>query len=169
MNYIYIPSIDSTQTYIKTHLNSLPSTFWVCAGYQTHGVGQFERLWESQKDQNILCSLLMKDIHIDQLKDIQFKISSKIIDMLQTYNIKSYFKAPNDIYASHKKMCGILVETKIKDELSHVIIGIGLNVNQDKFSDNLNATSMKLETNKTYQLENIFSQIVKITQNLFLK
>lgn len=164
-----MPSIDSTQTYIKTHLDSLPSPFWVCAGYQTHGVGQFDRLWESQKDQNILCSLLMKDIHIDQLKDIQFKLSSKLIDMLQTYNIKSYFKAPNDIYASYKKMCGILVETKIKDELSHVIIGIGLNVNQDKFSENLSATSMKLETNQTFKLENIFSQIAEITQNLFVK
>lgn len=169
MNYLYMPSIDSTQTYIKTHLDSLPSPFWVCAGYQTHGVGQFDRLWESQKDQNILCSLLMKDIHIDQLKDIQFKLSSKLINMLQTYNIKSYFKTPNDIYASYKKMCGILVETKIKDELSHVIIGIGLNVNQDKFSENLSATSMKLETNQTFKLENIFSQIAEITQNLFVK
>jgi BirA family biotin operon repressor/biotin-[acetyl-CoA-carboxylase] ligase len=169
MNYLYVKEIESTQTYIKKHIDSLPSPFWICTGYQTKGVGQFDRRWESQKDENILCSLLIKDVHIKYLVDIQFKLSSKLIELLKTYGIESYFKAPNDIYASNKKMCGILVDTKIIDEMSHVIIGIGLNVNQVEFETGLNATSMKLQTEHTYQLDDIFKQIKDITQNLFIK
>jgi biotin-[acetyl-CoA-carboxylase] ligase BirA-like protein len=169
MNYIYLPSIDSTQTYIKKHLESLPSPCWVCAGYQSHGVGQFDRQWESHKDENILCSLLIKDLHVQHLKDMQFKISSKIMDLLQTFNIQSHFKAPNDIYASNKKMCGILIDTKISNDMSHVIIGIGLNVNQIEFSTHIQATSMKIETNQTFVLEDVFTSIQQITHDLFLK
>ena len=133
------------------------------------GVGQFDRRWESKKDENILCSLLIKDVHVKHLVDIQFKLSFKLIELLKTYGIDSYFKAPNDIYASNKKMCGILVDTKIIDEMSHVIIGIGLNVNQVEFETGINATSMKLQTKHTYQLDEIFKQIKDITQNLFIK
>jgi BirA family biotin operon repressor/biotin-[acetyl-CoA-carboxylase] ligase len=169
MNYLYVKEIESTQTYIKEHLDTLPSPFWICTGYQSRGVGQFDRHWESKKDENILCSLLMKNVHIKYLTDIQFKLSFKLIELLKTYGIDSYFKAPNDIYASNKKMCGILVDTKIIDEMSHLIIGIGLNVNQVEFQSGLNATSMKLETQKTYILDDIFMQIKDITQNLFIK
>jgi biotin-(acetyl-CoA carboxylase) ligase len=52
MNYLYVKEIDSTQTYIKEHLDTLPSPFWICTGYQSRGVGQFDRHWESKKDEN---------------------------------------------------------------------------------------------------------------------
>ena len=167
MNYIYIPIIHSTQTYIKENITLLPDMTWVCSGFQTEGKGQFDRVWESQQNMNVLCSVLLKERPNTFPTDIQLKISAILIDLLHTYGIEAYYKAPNDIYASNKKICGILVETKIYEKTKDIIIGIGLNVNQMAFDEKIQATSMKLEQAFDFQLEEIIEVMIEKTQMLF--
>jgi len=167
MNYIYIKEIDSTQTYIKQHIDLLPDETWLCAGYQTHGKGQFDRSWKSDANQNILCSLLIKHVSKDKLINIQYKVSGFIMDMLKRFDITTSFKAPNDIYYENKKLCGILVDTKVFDQEVDVIIGIGLNVNQCVFEPHLNATSMQLITSKVYELNLVMEYMKKLKSHLF--
>ena len=52
---------------------------------------------------------------------------------LESLNIPSTIKWPNDILINNKKVCGILAEMKCDMEAVHyLILGIGINVNLDK-------------------------------------
>jgi BirA family biotin operon repressor/biotin-[acetyl-CoA-carboxylase] ligase len=57
-------------------------------------------------------------------------------------------KWPNDIVIDNKKACGILTEMSAElDGIHYVVIGVGINVNQTEFSDEISktATSMFIE------------------------
>ena len=58
-------------------------------------------------------------------------------------------------------MAGILIENSIRiDKISSCIVGIGLNINQQKFvSDALNPVSLTQVTGLTYNLEESLSQL----------
>ena len=72
-------------------------------------------------------------------------------------------KYPNDILANGKKICGILVESSIADEkLEFAILGIGVNVAQKAFPDELTetATSLFLESNLAVTPEDFLSRLL---------
>ncbi len=65
-------------------------------------------------------------------------------------------KWPNDILLNKRKTAGILIRNSISSgNLKSSIIGIGLNVNQEKFEPEMhgNATSLSLEGKKKFDLE----------------
>lgn len=140
---IKLEVVDSTNNYLKEKYITLENNTFVQASYQTNGRGQFERSWESTNNNNILLSWLIKDVTYSGLSGIKKRVSDAIISLLKQYSIKASFRYPNDIYYNDKKLCGILIETKTKRDIyDYVIVGIGLNVNQDSFSE-ARATSMK--------------------------
>ncbi len=62
-------------------------------------------------------------------------------------------KWPNDVVVSRKKICGILTEMGLEDgKIREVVIGVGINVNLAEIQEELKdkATSLYLETGKTY-------------------
>ncbi len=57
-------------------------------------------------------------------------------------------KWPNDIVMNKKKICGILTEMSTEiDYINHVVIGVGINVNQDTFSDDIKSKLPHLRWN----------------------
>ena len=72
-----------------------------------------------------------------------------VVGLLDRYRIKATIKWPNDIYVDGKKICGILVETILDPDLKGVIVGIGLNVNNEDFQ------SMKQITHKEYKISKL--------------
>lgn len=73
-------------------------------------------------------------------------------------------KWPNDILLNGKKLAGILCEY-IPDTNPAVIVGIGINLNQTRFPENIQdiATSLKLETGETVNRTDF---IINLLQNL---
>jgi BirA family biotin operon repressor/biotin-[acetyl-CoA-carboxylase] ligase len=70
-------------------------------------------------------------------------------------------KWPNDILSGSQKICGILPENIIKNDLiKSSIIGIGLNVNQTDFVNLPLATSLKNIMGSDYSTEAIMNSIV---------
>lgn len=72
---------------------------------------------------------------------------SKAID--EVCDVKTQIKWPNDILLSQRKIVGILTEmTAEPDYISHVVIGVGINTNQEELPEEIraNATSLFLET-----------------------
>ena len=69
--------------------------------------------------------------------------------------VLSKIKWPNDIYLKNKKLAGILIENTITGNIiTNSIIGIGLNLNQDKFPQDLpNPISLKNVTNIEYNID----------------
>ena len=157
---IYKDTISSTQDELKLNFEKYTHGTFLCAGFQTKGHGQFDRVWESKEKENVLCSLLLKNNR--SFDHIQIAVSDLMMTLLETYQIMSTFKAPNDVMIGNKKICGVIVDQIFEgDHLQATIIGIGLNVNQETFAIDT-ATSMKCQTKKHYNIDEISSHIYNI-------
>lgn len=124
---------------------------------QTGGKGRRGRKWVSEEGMNVLLTLV-QDMKWMQVTD-QFQLSVAtalgVYDMvLEFIGINIFLKWPNDLYIDDRKAGGILIENVISgSKWQWAVIGIGLNVNQEKFDDlSLSATSIKKATGKDYEL-----------------
>ncbi|MEP7252268.1 MAG: biotin--[acetyl-CoA-carboxylase] ligase, partial [Ginsengibacter sp.] len=73
-------------------------------------------------------------------------------------------KWPNDLFINDRKAGGILIENVIQGQLwQWCIIGIGINIIQDKFQENIErATSLKQTTGKSYNPVNLAKELHSI-------
>jgi BirA family biotin operon repressor/biotin-[acetyl-CoA-carboxylase] ligase len=160
-NIITFGELTSTNDYLKNNYQSLVDLTVVRAGYQTHGRGQFERVWHANQEENLLCSFLLKDNDWCKQEDINPVVVSALISMLKEYQIEASFKYPNDIYVGSKKIAGVLIETKYNiDQLTYLIVGVGLNINQQQFNE-LNAVSMVQLMHTQFNIIEVFHTLLK--------
>jgi len=145
--------------------DKLPPFSVVFTDYQTKGRGQQQHTWESKRGKNLLMSIILyPKIQPSQQFLISQQVSLAIADFLSLSlgldEVK--IKWANDIYIKDKKIAGILVEhTLLNNLLTYSIVGIGLNINQEIFPQWLpNPTSLFLETNRYYTIEDILIQII---------
>ncbi len=136
----------------------------IVTGYQTNGRGQGTNKWDSNKDINLLISIILYPVLILPYEHnlINIFVSLGICDYLDLIFPGSRIKKPNDIYYGNDKMAGILIENSIMDgQIKSSIVGIGLNVNQTTFPADLpNPTSQKLVTGKTYNLDDCLKKLL---------
>jgi BirA family biotin operon repressor/biotin-[acetyl-CoA-carboxylase] ligase len=162
---IHLDSTDSTSNYLKQWLTEavVEEGTVVYTDFQTAGRGQRGNGWESEKGKNLLFSIVLYPYMIKANEQfiISQAISLAIKDSLNKYLDSITIKWPNDIYWQEKKICGMLIEnTLTNDTINQSVIGIGININQDKFSDNIpNPVSIKQITGKEYKTEDILHQI----------
>lgn len=138
----------------------------IVAGYQMTGKGQAQNSWFSSKGNNLLVSIICKDIH---LKASQLPVLNMLVSQAVHSVVSSYFdetatiKWPNDIMVNEQKIAGILIETTLQGEyIKNAVIGIGLNVNEDSFPENLtHASSFFSITNRYYNLESILNLLLE--------
>lgn len=176
MKIIKLNAIDSTNSFLKElGKNSVLENFTVVVtNNQTKGRGQQQNNWTSKPFKNLTFSVFttFEQLEIYQKKYLNFAISLAIFDVLSTENLpKLSIKWPNDILSASKKLCGILIENSIKgSKIQSSVIGIGLNVNQIEFPATLkNVTSLKSETQKEYDLDELLSEIIsKIEERITL-
>lgn len=126
-------SLTSTNDFLLQTIKEKPSVAQACfAERQTAGKGRRGRSWYSPFGTNIYLSLLWQfEKDLSQLAGLSLVIAIGVINALQQYGIKDHIglKWPNDILWQHKKLCGILIETRGEvSEALNTVIGIGLNV-----------------------------------------
>lgn len=153
-NNIFYKKIDSTQTEIWRLIknNNIQNGTLIMADIQTNGKGTHGRIWHTDEGKNIAFSFFVETNCKPSLLDgITIEIASILIKIFkEKYNINLKIKEPNDIFYNDKKIGGILTESKVNSEIiKFLVIGIGLNTNQMKFSKDIQniATSVKKEFN----------------------
>ncbi len=154
--------ISSTSDLLKEHYSSFSNFTIIKANYQSEGRGQFDRKWISNQGENLLFSILLKDLNIKNLEFLKKWIIEGLFKLLKSYNMQPIFKEPNDIYINEDKICGILFETRtLNDLLEYVVIGIGLNINQTDFNG-IKATSIKKINNYIVDKDEVFEKLLEI-------
>ena len=162
---IRLDNVNSTNSFLSENLND--SSFFegvvVVANAQTQGRGQGENLWHSNSGDNLLFSVLLQpkcDL-IYQFYLNQF-IAVSICQTLKQFGLDCQIKWPNDILVNKKKIAGILIENKIQGRMLHSsIVGVGLNVNQSDFPDQLiNPTSMKLLLKDAIDINQVLETLI---------
>jgi len=166
MRIIKLNAIDSTNTYLKQISASemLDDYTVVTTKIQTQGRGQRGTVWNSESNKNLTCSVFKRGLNMvaDEQFYISIMTSLAVVKTLQSFNIpKLHVKWPNDILSENNKICGILIENVIKNNnLIESIIGIGLNVNQTKFEQLPNASSLKILTGTVFNLDELLQLLV---------
>jgi BirA family biotin operon repressor/biotin-[acetyl-CoA-carboxylase] ligase len=79
---------------------------------------------------------------------------------MNSVGIDASIKWPNDVWVGERKLAGILTEMSSQGQkLAAVIVGIGVNVNQIEFPAELAATSMRLETGREHDREEVLRAV----------
>jgi len=118
----------------------------VLAESQTRGRGRLGRSWLSPKYKGIYLSLILRPKISPAASPILTLLSAVSIceAVKKVIDLDVQIKWPNDILIHNKKLAGILTEMNAEvDKVNFVVIGIGLNVNNDKKSLIAQATSLK--------------------------
>ncbi len=158
-NLIKLDEVDSTNSYLSelASKEKLADGTVVIAQHQYAGKGQRGNIWETEKNKNLTFSILYHpgDVHLNKLFLLTQAISLGIYDYLITKSKEVKIKWPNDLYITNKKIGGLLIENTIKgDAIAQIIVGVGLNINQELFHQNgYKATSLKIENAGIYNLE----------------
>lgn len=123
--------------------------------HQKKGRGRQGRTWYSPAG-GLYVSLLL--FPRTQLSSIPMLASLTVVKVLEDYGFSRIsIHWPNDVLLNQKKVSGIICE-QFKDA---IICGIGLNVNNDDFSPRLeNATSLKIDAGKTFDIDEILSHFI---------
>ena len=158
---IVLDEITSTNDYLKSQLSNFkPLQEWsaIMAKNQTHGRGQRQNSWTSEPNANITFSFLIfpKHLALQEHFTLNMLISLGILDWLKSINVQASIKWPNDILIGNKKIAGILIEnTSNSKEIKQSIIGIGVNVNQKIFSQELLNSASSILNETGYSIDNL--------------
>lgn len=138
---IYKEEMESTQDVAKELANKdAKNGSIVITDNQTKGKGTKGRIWSSSKEKNITMTIILKpNVKIEKLEGLTLKIAETIKEGIQElYGYRLTIKEPNDLLLNGKKICGILTQTaSMGDEVNYVLIGIGFDVNEENFSEEL--------------------------------
>ena len=170
MHIIKLNAIDSTNSYLKKLVvEEIVQNFTVVVTeHQISGRGQMGTVWESDKGKNLTFSILIEfeELRITNQFYLSMAIALGVLKAVKGYvNSGVQVKWPNDILADKDKLAGILIENVLKGaNIKYAIVGIGVNVNQESFSKDVeNVTSLKKicghSIDKNILLEKIVSSI----------
>lgn len=168
---VHFKEIDSTNNYLKNSYQLLDDFTFAVADYQSHGKGRNDRVWQSNSGENLMFSFLIKNKElINKAESFSILTAAEVASLIEKYDIDNVgIKWPNDILIGDKKVCGILLEGQVPD---YLVIGVGLNVNQKDFPNDLRrpATSLSLEAKQPFDIEELkerlFSNIVNNFSNI---
>jgi len=135
----------------------------VLAEAQTKGRGRLGRIWYSPKYKGLYFSLILRPkIPLDRASVITLLAGVSICEAIkESAALEAQIKWPNDIILGNKKLGGILTEVKAEvDEVNFVIIGVGLNINNDKKSLISGATSLRQEKGEEPGRLSLFQSIL---------
>jgi len=112
---------------------------------QTLGRGRMNRTWFSGDGGLYFTVVVRPDIPIVSASLVNLAAAVAMATILRTlFDIPASLKWPNDILVDEAKICGILSQMETEgDQISHLRIGVGLNVNNSPEVDEPTAVSMK--------------------------
>ena len=165
-NIIFVDSTPSTNTEAWRIISKGASSGIVITDQQLNGKGQRGRKWVFQAEKSVAFSFFSNhDIDSNKIGYLPILSGLAVSNALTKLNVSSQLKWPNDIIVNGKKIGGILCESTIRKKSSrNIVIGIGMNINQDENDvQNLNipnAGSLKTEYNKTFVREEVISSVI---------
>jgi BirA family biotin operon repressor/biotin-[acetyl-CoA-carboxylase] ligase len=121
----------------------------VFAESQTKGRGRLGRKWLSPTRKGLWFSVLLRpNLHPQETTQLTVISATALRRAIKTVaGLSAEIKWPNDLLLGGKKVAGILTEMSAEmDRVRHVILGIGVDVNQEEFPPELRkiATSLKI-------------------------
>jgi BirA family biotin operon repressor/biotin-[acetyl-CoA-carboxylase] ligase len=167
-------SIDSTNNCARALAScGAPEGTVVHSEAQTAGRGRLGRAWEANPNENLTFSLVLRPGSSPaNVNLLPLLVAVAVAEGVKAVTgVSAECKWPNDLLLQGKKFAGILLEGSLKqEELEFVVVGIGINVNQEAFPEALSgkATSLRLATGQSVNREELFKVIVERLETHYL-
>ncbi|HHX24836.1 MAG: biotin--[acetyl-CoA-carboxylase] ligase [Tepidanaerobacteraceae bacterium] len=152
-NIYYYTVIDSTNAEAKRIAQEgAPEGTLVIAEKQEKGRGRMSRLWSSPTGGIWFSIILRPNIPPQEATKLTIMTAVAVAEaIIYKTGIDAQIKWPNDILFDGKKVCGILTEMSAEmDMVNYIIVGIGINVNNDIFPNELKHIGTSLKNIKGY-------------------
>ncbi len=161
---IHYREIDSTSAEARRLIGKgLGEGTVIIADSQTAGRGKPGSAWFSPPGVGLYLSAILKPFkNPHDLSSITLLGARAVENTIRKISdLSPEIKLPNDVILKNRKVCGILVERTFS---GYLIVGIGVNVNNPalSFPDELKdiATSLKIESNKNYDLPEVIGILI---------
>jgi BirA family transcriptional regulator, biotin operon repressor / biotin---[acetyl-CoA-carboxylase] ligase len=138
----------------------------VTARHQTAGHGRRGRQWWDAPGESLLMSVLLQpSIPTAQAPQLSLVAGLAVAEALvAAAGVTARIRWPNDVLIDKKKVSGVLPEavSRADGRVGHVLLGIGINVNQREFPDDLRdeATSLRLATGTAHDPGRLLSPVL---------
>jgi BirA family biotin operon repressor/biotin-[acetyl-CoA-carboxylase] ligase len=157
----HFETLDSTNNLAKElAARGAPEGTVVVAEAQTGGRGRLGREWNSPPGVGLYVSLVLRP-PLPPLELPQITLTTAVAVVRAVRRVAGLapgIKWPNDLLLHGKKLGGILTEMETEsDRIRHVVVGLGLNVNNPGFPPELaaTATSLTLATGGSFSRVNL--------------
>ncbi|MBI4904963.1 MAG: biotin--[acetyl-CoA-carboxylase] ligase [Acidobacteria bacterium] len=159
-NVLWLEETDSTMRDASRLAEfNCPSGTVVGAERQTAGQGRLGRSWHSAADGLYFSIVLRLDLPSAQLPLVTMTAGLAAAEAIRQFcGAPVDLRWPNDGMIGHRKLFGILVQL----DNNALICGIGVNVNQSAFPEDIAAlaTSLRIVTGKEHSREHLFVVIL---------
>lgn len=152
-------------------LNGAANGTLVVAEAQAKGRGRLGRSWSSPKYKGIYLSLILRPKISPAACPVLTLLSAVSIceAAKELLDLNLQIKWPNDILVGHKKVAGILTEMNAEvDKVNFVVIGIGLNANNDKKSLIAQATSLSQQQGQDINRVALLQELLRKFEHNYL-
>jgi len=134
---------------------------------QLAGRGRGAHAWHSARSAGIYCSVILRPA-MPPSGALIFSLAAGLAVRAAVAEIAPQLVAdlkwPNDLLLGGKKFCGILTEMNAEaTRVRHLVVGVGINVNQMKFPAELReiATSLRIETGTEWSRVELCAALLK--------
>ena len=134
---------------------------------QLAGRGRGAHNWHSARSAGIYCSVILRPA-MPPSDALIFSLAAGLAVRAAVMEIAPQLRVdlkwPNDLLLGGKKFCGILTEMNAEaTRVRHLVVGIGINVNQVKFPAELReiATSLRIETGTEWSRVELCAALLK--------
>lgn len=163
----FFPTIRSTNTHaMKEAEAGAPHGTVYFADEQTAGRGRGAHEWSSPPGSGLYISVLLRP-HIPPADVLWLSLAAGLAvrdAVMQVTSLACDLRWPNDLLFGPRKFCGILTELNAEvTRIRHLVVGIGINVNQHEFPPELSsiATSLQIETGRDWPRQELLIALLQ--------
>ena len=163
----YYERLDSTMTEAGRLAESgAPAGTMVFAETQTNGRGRLGRHWVSETSAGLYFTVI--------LRPALSPAASPVLTLMAGVSLATVVQTavggdvdlrwPNDLLVNEKKCAGVLIEIRAEpNRILHVLLGVGVNVNQTSFPEGLDtpASSLLLEAGRPIERGDLLISLLK--------
>jgi BirA family biotin operon repressor/biotin-[acetyl-CoA-carboxylase] ligase len=160
----YFPEVTTTMDKARELARQgAPHFSCVVAEHQTNGRGRLNRKWESDPGGLWVTLILTPDVPAALAYLYNFAASLSLSLTLESlFELDVRVKWPNDLLLNGKKLAGLLSEIETRaDMIRYLLVGIGLNVNNDPSSEAFAATSLQKTLGRSVSRKEILTQFME--------
>lgn len=148
--------IDSTNNEAKRMaLDGIDSPVLIAADRQTAGRGRMGRSFYSPAKTGVYFSILYR-LHtpLQGIVSVTGAVAVSVMRAIRRVTGRqTAIKWVNDLYLDEKKVCGILCEAVTVGNVTHLIVGVGINLSTESFPDGLEARAGSLCVDRDLRTE----------------